>query len=352
MSNLDNAPKRLLIVRNDRIGDVLLTLPTLALARKMWPNAYIAVLVTRLTAELLQNNPWTDEVLIDSGPTSVSELADLLKSHDFDTAMAIVSNTRNCLAIWKAGIPQRVCSGYKFAGFLLGNRRIFLHRNSPPVHESEYAMAFVRKLAGMSSIDLKQQWLFVPAGVKERIRKRLENDLPGDTPLFGLNPGNFKGGYNWPLQRYVELALLLIQHGRVVVFGGPGEKRLLEEFRDSMKLQDSSRFQIYGDLGLLELSAAIQQLDVLVVANTGPMHLAGILDVPVVALFSAHPAQSPEKWAPLGDRQTIIVAPLDANENANIPNKNAIAHMARISALEVFRAAMKWTSVACSKDAA
>ena len=119
-----------------------------------------------------------------------------------------------------------------------------------------------------------------------------------------------------------------------------------------MKLQDSSRFQIYGDLGLLELSAAIQQLDVLVVANTGPMHLAGILDVPVVALFSAHPAQSPEKWAPLGDRQTIIVAPLDANENANIPNKNAIAHMARISALEVFRAAMKWTSVACSKDAA
>ena len=74
-----------------------------------------------------------------------------LKPMRFDAALVFNTNTRNALAVWRAGIRQRVCWAYKPIGMLLGNRRVAVHRSHPPIHESEFALAFVRRLGAKPS---------------------------------------------------------------------------------------------------------------------------------------------------------------------------------------------------------
>jgi ADP-heptose:LPS heptosyltransferase len=94
----------------------------------------------------------------------------------------------------------------------------------------------------------------------------------------------------------------------------------------------------YGELSLLELASAIHHQDVLTVSNTGPMHLAGLVNTPLVALFSAHPSQAPEKWKPFGTRQRILMPPLRPGESGWIPRHRAEEQMRRISVAHVVEA--------------
>jgi ADP-heptose:LPS heptosyltransferase len=331
-------PRRLLIIRNDRVGDLLLTLPALEYARQVWPDMQISVLVSTRTASLLRGNSHVDQVLLDDGKASARALAAQLRQHAFDAAIAVFTNTRNCLAIWQARIPLRVTWAHKPVGCLLGNRRVWVRRSHPPVHESEFALAFVRRLKNVEGVTLTPPSISVDPDARRRVELRIQNDLGDQGPCFGIHPGSYGSTYNWPASRYVELASRLAAHGRVVVTGGPGEREMLASMQSQLPAAIRPRVAFYHEFDLQELAAAISRYDVLTVSNTGPMHLAGVVGTPLVALFSAHPAHSAAKWEPFGQRKTLLHAPLLPGERPEIPPEASVEHMCRISVDDVVRA--------------
>jgi ADP-heptose:LPS heptosyltransferase len=206
---------------------------------------------------------------------------------------------------------------------LLGNYRVLVHRTHPPIHETEFALTFVRKLGGAAVMENLSPRLHVDPHTRERIAARIRNELPGGGPLFGVHPGNGASAFNWPLPRYVELINRLAMHGRVIVTGSAAERAMLATIQSRLSRSIESRVRCITDLDLNELAAALASLTCLTASSTGPMHMAGILETPVVALFSPHPVHLPGKWAPLGSKHTIFIAPLHSGENTRVPPNRA-----------------------------
>jgi heptosyltransferase-2 len=339
---------RLLIVRNDRLGDVVLTLPAIELARRELPKARITVLVKPYTAPLLARNPAIDEIVEDDGCETAWALGRRLRRGRFTAALVINTNHRNAMAVWLAGIPRRVCWGYKPAGCLLGNRRVFLHRSRPPIHESRFAIAFLRRLGVGRDAASMVPCVDVDLRVSYRIEERIAREVGIQGALFGVHPGNGGSAFNWPVTRYIELVIELARRGRVVVTGSAEERELLRTMRAELPVGLRTRVAFLSDLSLMELAGVVRAVDVLTVSSTGPMHLAGVLRTPVAALFSRHPAHSPAKWAPLGDRHEILRPPGGPSKNVEIPSDQGETHMAGISLAEVLAAnlrLLKWRGV-------
>jgi ADP-heptose:LPS heptosyltransferase len=334
--------RRILLVRNDRIGDLVLTLPAFEAVRRSWPQAHVAALVSPYAGPLLAGNRTIDELLVDDPDDSVGQLARRLKPMRFDAAVVFNSNTRNCLAVWRAGIAQRVCWAYKGAGGLFGNRRVALHRSHPPVHEAEFALAFARRLGATARLSELAPRLEIDAATQRRVADRIGEELGTGGPLFGVHPGNKNSAFNWPTAHYAELVCRLAQIGRVMVTGSAAEVRLMEVIR--LRLSDAIRRRVgfYSDFQLLELAAAISAQTVLTVSSTGPMHIAGIVGTPVVALFSPHPVHAPAKWAPLGTNHTLLIAPLDDGEDPRVEPERGAVLMARIGVEKVLAANLRY----------
>lgn len=333
--------RRILLVRNDRIGDLVLTLPAMQAVRRQWPKAHVAALVSRYAGPLLAGSPYVDQVLVDNPEETAGKLSARLAAMQFDAALVFNTSTRNCLAAWRAGIRRRVTWAYKPVGLLTGNRRVWRHRTHPPVHEAEFALEFVRALGGAAVMSNLDPRLSIDPAAQQRVHTRLQRELPGGGPLFGVHPGNLGSAYNWPADHYVRLVERLARQGRVMVTGSPAERTLCERMRADLPAECAARVGIYTDLALPELVAAIAEQSVLVVSSTGPMHVAGILGTPVVALFSPHPVQSPAKWSPLGSGHALLVAPLHSGESAEVPRELAATVMSRISVESVEQAALE-----------
>ncbi len=346
-----DAIERLLVVRNDRLGDLVLTLPALAAARHALPATRISVLVSSYTAPLLVDSPYVDEVIEDDGQDSGWSLGRRLRTHQFDAAVVIHTTTRNCLAVWAAGVARRCFWAYKPASFLLGSRRVWLHRSRPPIHESAFALAFLERLMGRTVRATLPLRFDIAASIGAQMETRISADLGREGPLFGVHPGNGQSAYNWSVHRYAALVGRLAEHGRVVVTGGRGERPILEAIRSAQSVRHRGRLVCYDDLQLLELAALIAKMNVLTVSSTGPMHLGGLLGTPLVALFSSHPSQSAVKWSPLGSRHTIIEAPLLPAEDPRIGPLRGPEHMDRISVEQVLEANLAWLGRDCQLPA-
>ena len=346
------ARPRILLVRNDRIGDLVLTLPAIEALRRHLPSAHLAVLVSRYAGSLIEGHPAVDELLFDDGSQSRWQLAARLRAGRFDAALVINTNTRNCLAVAAAGIRRRICWAYKPVGYLAATERVALRRSHPPVHEADFALAFVRKLGVKTERTAPPPALPIDPAVKRRVAERIHRELGADGPLFGIHPGNKQSAYNWPAERYGQLAARLAQHGRVLVTGSPQEEAVLVAIRQHVGAANQHRVAFITDLELKELAAVIAQQSVLVVSSTGPMHLAGVVGTPTVALFSPHPAHVPAKWAPLGTNHTLLVAPLLPGENPAVPRERGTELMSRIEVEQVYRAALAAAARSPASEAA
>jgi ADP-heptose:LPS heptosyltransferase len=322
---------RILLMRNDRIGDLVLSLPAIEAVRRAWPRAHVALLVSRYAAPLLDGTPYLDELLLDDPAEEADSLGRRLAAMRFDAALVFNTNRRNCLAPWRAGIPRRVYWAYKPIGFLLGNRRVAVHRNRPPVHEAAFALAFVQRLGVDYTLRDLAPRLEIDPAVRHRVAARIHAELGSSGPLFGIHPGNGDSAFNWPAAHYGRLACRLARHGRVMITGRVAERPLLDAVHGQLDRSAQSRVKFYTDFELPELAAALSMQTVLTASSTGPMHVAGILGTPVVALFSPHPAHVPQKWAPLGRGHTLLVAPLEPGERPRIPRSQGTAVMSRIS---------------------
>lgn len=302
-------PRRILVVRTDRLGDVVLATPLVRALRATFPHAFLAVLVRPYARDVLAGNPHIDEILVDDreradrGTRGFWRGVQALRRRRFDTALLLLPTSRAAWMLFFAGIRRRIGVGRKFYEVVTGMESVSRNGYVPLRHEADYCLDLGRRL-GVQTNDLDTE-IFLDASERAQGTQTLRAaGAAHDHRLVGIHTGSGGSSPNWPPDRYVELAhaLLACTPADVhVVFTG--------EARD-VSLPASHRvLDLRGPRPLREFMAMIAGLEGLVSASTGPMHIAAALRVPTVSLFCPLPACSPALWGPRGNRARIVLPP-------------------------------------------
>jgi heptosyltransferase-2 len=310
-------PKRILICRPDRIGDVILATPLIREVKKQYPDISITVLVNPYTKDILKNNPYIDDLFVDD-PNDHSNFLFYdqvlkLRKLKFDTALMLLPTERLAWMLFLAFIPHRIGVGTKLYQLLTLTRSVSRNKYNPLRHEADYCMDLGRKI-GVKPSSLDPE-IFVSENERNEfyttyLTKRLEYLTTSETRIIGLHPGSNKSAPNWKIENYVNLASQLMQDKRNIIFltGNQNELQFVPKFK---ALQNERIINFIGKLSLRELCTLISFMNVLVSASTGPMHIASALKVSTVSLFCTLQACSPILWGPLGNKSKIITPPAD-----------------------------------------
>jgi heptosyltransferase-2 len=294
----------ILVVRTDRIGDVILTLPTIQALKLNFPNAHIAVLLSSYTAGLVEG---IADVLIynkEAEPKPFFEMLTELRRAQFDAAVIAYPRFRIALLVWLAGIPVRVGTGYRWYSFLF-NKKIFEHRKTIEKHEAEYNLSLLKGLG--CDVSSKPE---VKIKISEKERRTASDILQSMGISFYdrlvlLHPGSGGSAREWKPENFATLAADLKKKGYdVVITGGKTETELVQ--RVAQNAGEGVR-SLVSTLKLKEFAALIQTAKLFIANSTGPLHIAAAVGTPVIGFFAPVRVMSPKRWGPLTDQKKIFV---------------------------------------------
>jgi len=292
---------RLLVRAPNWIGDVVLSLPAVRdLRRRNFPDTRIEVLARPSVAALYAAVTEVDAVRESRGARAD---ADAIRGA-FDAAVLLPNSIGSALAPWIARIPERWGYATDGRGPLLTRRP----RVPPEVRGWSEVYYYRAMLAGVglevsASPDAS---LGCPAEWSANGRRLLEDE--SGSPWIGLNPGAaFGTAKRWIPERYAAVGDILSRRARVrvAIVGGPAERPLAERIASGMR---SRPRVLCGETSLPDLVGVLSHLRLLITNDSGPMHLAAALGVPVVAIVG------PTNWretAPWGPGHRLVHEPVD-----------------------------------------
>ena len=297
---------RVLCVRLDAMGDVLMTTPALRAAKRSDPRRHVTLLTSPSGAEAGRLSPDVDEVLVYDAPwvkateqrsasRSDHELIRRLRAQQFDAAVIFTVYSQNplpaAMMCYLADIPRRLAHCRENPYQLLTD---WVPDPEPGVvrHEVQRQLDLVASV-GWQSLDQGLR-LSIPPRAEERAARRLEvAGLRPERPWVVVHPGA-----SAPSRRYSETAFaavvrsLVRSHGwQVVLTGTRSEEPLLGRIRAHAGVPVIS---LGGCLSLAELAALIARAPMVVSNNTGPVHVAAAVGTPVVDVYAlTNPQHTP-----------------------------------------------------------
>ncbi len=303
---------KILVVRNDKLGDFMLAWPSFALLKHYWPEAQITALVPEYTAPMARLCPWIDSILIDDKDESAMALARRLRSEGFDAMLTLFSTGRVALAGWLARIPYRLAPATK-AAQLLYNHRLTQRRSRSEKPEYAYNLDLgYQLLTDFGQLEGVQQsreengdWL--TAEIRRpllqfnddvaQLKKAFfgEHGLPMEAQLVFVHPGSGGSANNLRPEQYAQLAKRLTSTAPLafVISAGPGEEEIAREVASGI---DASAVVYDSSEGLETFARTLQLADLFISGSTGPLHIAAALDRPTAAFYPRHRSATPLRW--------------------------------------------------------
>ncbi|SHO57617.1 glycosyltransferase family 9 protein [Vibrio quintilis] len=337
--------KKILVIRNDKIGDFMLAWPALAMLKVSLPDCHISALVPEYTAALAHLCPWIDHVLTDPGKKAEKQekkaLVSQIKQYGFDASINLFSTTYNALLVWKAGIPYRLAPATKIAQFFY-NHRIKQKRSLSLKPEYEYNLDLVRAFLtdiGVEVIEPASPYLkFNPVDVaQQRLKFAGESGLSLSKRWLFVHAGSGGSANNLSLKQYADLIGGISVEKEVVLTAGPGEEEKAQALKSLLSESDVNAFVYAKNDGLVDFSRSIACADVFMAGSTGPLHIAAALDVPTIGFFPAKRSATPLRWRPLNSEgRHIAFVPPPADE------KSQQEDMSRIDPAEVLETLNPW----------
>jgi heptosyltransferase III len=315
--------QRILVVRTDRLGDVLLTLPMLPLLHERYPHAHIAMLLSPYTGELVRGNKYVNELIwYEEGgqPVPFDGMLKTIRAGRFDAVVVVHPTPRLAWLMFRAGIPLRIGTGYRYYSFLF-NARLYEHRKDAKKHELEYNLELLKKMdCPIPPFPITPEFdIHIPTEAELRIqslRRALHLDNTGS--LVVIHPGSGGSARQWPVESFKKLAEMLVTDPgiQVCVTGSEQEKSIA----DMVSQVNASRVHsVAGQLSLMELAALLQSANLVVANSTGPLHLAVAVGTPVVGLYPRIVPMSSRRWGPYTQKKRVFVPekPSDCKECAH-----------------------------------
>jgi len=300
--------KRILITRTDRIGDVILSTPVFKAVRDFYPNAYIAVMVRPYAKEIVEGNPYVDELIIydkygvHRSYRSSFRFALRLKRKKFNLAIILHPTNRANIICFAARIPERV--GYdRKCGFLL-TKKLEHKKQLGQKHELEYSLDVIKVLG----IKPKEKSLYMPKneGSEKYIDEIFkENNLSTDKIIL-LHPGASCPSKMWPAERFAQVADKLIEKYKVkiIVVSSKSDSEIVNSLIKNMQ---NPAINLSGKTAISQLASLLRRCKLFISNDSGPVHISSALGTPVISIFGRNQAGlSPVRWGPTGKSDKIL----------------------------------------------
>lgn len=284
------------------IGDITHALPVVEAIKRRQPQMFIGWVVRRRCASLLADNPLIDRLHVIGEKSSAPELARLateLRRERYDTAMDMQGLFVSGLVTWLSGAKRRIGLDRNREG-----NALFMTETPVKAPDDRHAVDILQGFAEAAGAEerfdeiLPQEYL---AQAEAQAAERLLDGLP--RPRIALNVGASTPYKQWPVENWADIARALCGSGvSIVLVGGPAEVEQVREVERSIDGCPQVR-NLAGRTDLRQLAAVLARCDLMVSGDTGPMHIAGIVGTPVVALFGpTHPART----GPYGRQNRVI----------------------------------------------
>ena len=294
------AVRRLIVVRDDRLGDLVVSLPAIDALRRTYPRARVALMVQRGLVPLARIVRGVDEVL--GAHSDPGRLRLEIETFDADLIVCISRGTAMPRAAARAGVKLRVGTGYRIYSPMF-TRTVGERRRAGNRHEVEYALSFAHR-SGAAAAPARFP-LSVPDSAAASAAAWLRASGVDD-PFVVLHPGSGGSCPRWPADCFVRLARELVGAGMGVVLSiGPEDgwcEALLEE--SPSEVRTLPRFT--G--GLESLPPLLSRAAVLVSSSTGPLHLAAALGTATLGLYAPWSTCGVTRWGPYAKNGWALVA--------------------------------------------
>ncbi|UCB53859.1 MAG: glycosyltransferase family 9 protein [Thiotrichales bacterium] len=294
---------KILVIRNDKLGDFVLALPAISLLKSQYPDAIITALVPPYTRPVAEMCPSIDNIVIDNGGNAF-ELSRHFSPHQFDASISLYSELRTAAALWLAGIRNRVGPATKIAQIFL-NRRLRQKRSLSLKPEYEYNVDLAKyyiQLNGDTPVTpVKPPYLVLDD--RQTLRQKYIESI-GSSPqkkLVIIHPGSGGSAVNLSLQQYAQLARTINRDIDLhfVITAGPDE---LDNANSLSRLLNADNCTVYNSVhGLANFVHFINICDVFISGSTGPLHIAGALNIATVAFYPARRSATALRWQTLNE---------------------------------------------------
>jgi lipopolysaccharide heptosyltransferase II len=319
--------KNILIVRTDRLGDVVLTMPSIKVLRQACPRARISMLVSPVPREIIEGSPCLDEIMVDDrqnthrGLRGFIRLIFMLRQRPFDLAVIYHTKKRTNLACFLAGIPCRI--GYKNnkMGFLL-THPIRDDRPSGQRHEAQYCLDVLRYLGVGPNAILEKSSEELAGDLYVAVSKDSQewaeafcrkNNIRRGERLVAIHPGASDPSKRWPECHFSELINRIAgwYTAKIVLIGTSDFKDIARHIASQASVPV---LDMTGQTTVGQLAGLLERCDLLVSNDSGPVHLAVGVGTPVVSIFMRNqPGINPQRWRPLGKKSRVVSVPLNTN---------------------------------------
>lgn len=302
--------KRILCVRLDRLGDILMTTPAMHALRTSAPNRHITLLTSSVGAKAAPFLGDVDEVIAYDAPwhgstPGAAPSADLamqrrLDAGRYDAAAIFTVYSQSALPAamlcYLAGIPRRLAHSRENPYGLLTDWVCEPEPHGGVRHEVERQLALVAKV-GATCVDTRMRF-DVPTGARESLAVHLSaRGIEPEGPWFVIHPGASAPSRRYPPERFGEVAARLARETSwpILLTGAAEETPLVREVIACAGPAARARLHdLSGELSIGELAALLESTTVLVTNNSGPVHLASALATPVVDVYAlTNPQHTP-----------------------------------------------------------
>lgn len=292
---------RILAARTDKLGDMLLAWPALALLRQALPGAEIEFLVSSYTAEIAALCPYIDDVVVDRGGRT-HDLAARLRARNYDASISMFNTARVGWSLYRAGIPYRLGPATKASQVFL-NERLIQRRSQSKKPEYKYNEDLVAKalsdLCGYKGlVRPPRPYLQFPPTDLRRLRLQIGAEVGIEPGSFWtiVHPGSGGSANNLSTWQYADLINRLdprcIQS--ILVTAGPGELEIAKEVCSMVTYPGVGIYHSTG--GIVPFAKLVAAAGLLISGSTGPLHLAGVLNKATAGFYPAKRSSTALRW--------------------------------------------------------
>lgn len=332
--------RRILVRAPNWLGDAVMSLPTVAALKRRFPQATLTILAVPRVAPLFLHQPPVAEVLVLPAGGRRWPFLWRLRGR-FDLGLALPNSLEAALGLWGAGVKHR-------AGYATDGRAALLTlavrgwEALKEVHLVYYYLGLLRAFGEVEERELLPPRLHLTLEEQRQGEALLEAGLPGSGPWVGLASGAAYGpAKRWPAERFARAARELTEAGaRVVLLGSPGERETAAEVaaRSGVPVLD-----LTGRTDLRQALGVLSRLSVLLCNDSGLMHAAAALGVPVVAVFGS---TNPRVTAPFSPWATILQRPLECSPCLKRTCEKDYPCLTGVSVEEAVGAVRRWLAAA------
>jgi lipopolysaccharide heptosyltransferase II len=278
---------KILIVEVNWLGDVLFSTPAIRVLKEIYPDSYIGVLVHKRCQEVLLGNPNINEIILldeegsHRGLLGKIRLIRELRTKRFGTAYLFHRSFTRALICLLSGIDSRI-------GYYTKKRRFLLTQNMAPPPQAVHRAAYYYYLVtGKMPDDIsKLRCDFVISSkdqsyIEELLRKE---NIKSDKRLVVIHPAGNWLPKRWPKENFANLADALMDRFKVtVIFSGASQEKAV--LTDILNLMKNKPINLCAKTNLKQLGALFKKADLIISADSGPLHIAVALKRPTVAIF-------------------------------------------------------------------